>query len=79
VSEGKPRFEASRAQRDEIPRGFFAAANGGDLDALLRALAPDVVCDGDGDGGGKAQAVAAPEPAHGPAPEPAGKPPPGTG
>jgi len=58
VDEGKPRFEASRAQREEVARRFFAAADGGDLDALLKALAPDVVYYGDG--GGKARAVAAP-------------------
>src|SRR5262249_46230349 len=57
VDEGKPRFEASRAQREEVARRFFAAADGGDLDGLLRALAPDVVYYGDG--GGKARAVAA--------------------
>jgi RNA polymerase sigma-70 factor (ECF subfamily) len=58
VDEGKPRFEASRAQREEVARRFFAAADGGDLDGLLRALAPDVVFVGDG--GGKAQVFAAP-------------------
>jgi RNA polymerase sigma-70 factor (ECF subfamily) len=58
VDEGKPRFEASRAQREEVARLFFAAADGGDLDGLLRALAPDVVYYGDG--GGKARALAAP-------------------
>jgi len=58
AEEGKPRFEASRAQREEVARRFFAAAGGGDLDGLLRALAPDVVYYGDG--GGKARAVAAP-------------------
>src|SRR5262249_61343075 len=57
VDEGKPRFEASRAQREEVARRFFAASDGGDLDGLLRALAPDVAYYGDG--GGKARAVAA--------------------
>lgn len=61
VDEGKPRFETSREQREEVARRFFAAADGGDLDALLEVLAPDVVFYGDG--GGKAQAVA--EPMHG--------------
>src|SRR5262245_49063996 len=61
IDEGRPRFEASRAQREEVARRFFAAADGGDLDGLLRALAPDVVYYGDG--GGKAQALA--EPLHG--------------
>ncbi|MGD0559327.1 MAG: RNA polymerase sigma-70 factor [Streptosporangiaceae bacterium] len=58
VDEGKPRFESSREQRDEVGRRFFAAAEGGDLDALLAVLAPDVVFHGDG--GGKAQAVTGP-------------------
>lgn len=61
IDEGKPRFEASRAQREEVARRFFAAADGGDLDRLLRALAPDAVYYGDG--GGKARALA--EPLHG--------------
>jgi RNA polymerase sigma-70 factor (ECF subfamily) len=58
VDQGKPRFEASREQRDEVARRFFAAAEGGDLAALLELLAPDVVVVGDG--GGKAQALAQP-------------------
>jgi RNA polymerase sigma-70 factor (TIGR02957 family) len=63
VDEGRagirgPRFEASREQRDEVGRRFFAAAAGGDLAALLELLAPDVVMVGDG--GGKAQATARP-------------------
>lgn len=60
VEEGKPRFEASRAQREEVARRFFAAADGGDLDGLLRALAPDAAYYGDG--GGKAPVAA---PLHG--------------
>src|ERR1700678_4602769 len=61
VDEGRagvrgPRFEASREQRDEVARRFFAAATGGDLAALLELLAPDVVMVGDG--GGKAWAAA---------------------
>jgi RNA polymerase sigma-70 factor (ECF subfamily) len=58
VDEGKPRFEASREQRDEVARRFFAATEGGDLDALLAVLAPDV--EFYGDGGGKAQAATGP-------------------
>jgi RNA polymerase sigma-70 factor (TIGR02957 family) len=61
VHEGKPRFEASREQRDEVARRFFDAAGGGDLNALLELLAPDVVMVGDG--GGKGLALR--EPAHG--------------
>jgi RNA polymerase sigma-70 factor (ECF subfamily) len=58
VDEGKPRFEASREQRDEVARRFFAAAGGGDLNGLLELLAPDVVTIGDG--GGKGQALREP-------------------
>ena len=62
VDEGKPRFEASREQRDEVARRFFDAAAGGDMNGLLELLAPDVVLIGDG--GGKGQATR--EPMHGP-------------
>ncbi len=63
VEEGRagltgPRFEASREQRDEVARRFFAAAAGGDLADLLELLAPDVIVVGDG--GGKAWAAARP-------------------
>jgi RNA polymerase sigma-70 factor (TIGR02957 family) len=61
IDEGKPRFEASREQRDEVARRFFEAAGGGDLNGLLELLAPDVVTIGDG--GGKGQALR--EPLHG--------------
>ncbi len=52
VAEGSPRFEASRADRDRIARGFFAAVEQGDLDALVGLLAGDVVAYGDGGGVG---------------------------
>lgn len=58
VDEGKPRFAASRAQRDEVAQRFFAAADGGDMDGLLRALAPDVAYTADGSD--KTRAVATP-------------------
>ncbi|MGW7527102.1 RNA polymerase sigma factor SigJ [Streptomyces sp. NPDC054783] len=45
-----------RAESEELARKFFAAAEGGDMDALLDMLAPDVVFHGDG--GGKARALA---------------------
>jgi RNA polymerase sigma-70 factor (TIGR02957 family) len=61
IDQGKPRFETSREQRDEVARRFFAAAAGGDLASLLELLAPDVVMIGDG--GGKAWATA--KPLHG--------------
>jgi RNA polymerase sigma-70 factor (TIGR02957 family) len=62
VDEGKPRFDASREQRDEVARRFFDAAGGGDLGALLTLLAPDVVMIGDGGGKGQARREAL----HGP-------------
>ena len=62
VDDGKPRFDASREQREEVARRFFAAAEGGDMAALLELLAPDAVLIGDG--GGKGQATL--EPMYGP-------------
>jgi RNA polymerase sigma-70 factor (ECF subfamily) len=47
-----------RAEGEEFARRFFEAAAGGDMDALLGMLAPDVVFHGDG--GGKAQAIGKP-------------------
>jgi RNA polymerase sigma-70 factor (TIGR02957 family) len=49
---------ALRAQGEELARRFFEAAAGGDMDALLGMLAPDVVLHGDG--GGKAQVLGKP-------------------
>ena len=49
---------ARRAEGEELARRFFEAAAGGDMDALLGMLAPDVVLRGDG--GGKAQAIGKP-------------------
>jgi Sigma-70 region 2/SnoaL-like domain len=49
---------ARRAEGEELARRFFEAAAGGDMDALLGMLAPDVVFHADG--GGKAQTIAAP-------------------
>jgi RNA polymerase sigma-70 factor (TIGR02957 family) len=56
VQERRPRFDASREQRDELARRFFAAAQEGELGALEELLAHDVVLHGDG--GGKAPALA---------------------
>jgi RNA polymerase sigma-70 factor (TIGR02957 family) len=51
-----PSATVRRAEGEELARRFFAAAEGGDMDALLDMLAPDVVFHGDG--GGKARALA---------------------
>jgi RNA polymerase sigma-70 factor (ECF subfamily) len=58
VDERKPRFEASRRQRDELAERFFAAVEHGDVDELVGMLAADVALYGDG--GGKAPALARP-------------------
>ena len=55
VQEQRPRFEATREQRDELATRFFAAAEEGDLQGLEELLAHDVVLRGDG--GGKAPAI----------------------
>jgi RNA polymerase sigma-70 factor (TIGR02957 family) len=55
VEERRPRFEASREQRDELATRFFAAAEEGDLQGLEELLAHDVVVGADG--GGKAPAL----------------------
>jgi len=57
VEERQPRFEASRAEREEVVGRFFAAARDGDLDGLLELLSADAVMHGDG--GGKAPALGA--------------------
>ena len=49
---------ARRAAGEQFARRFFEAAAGGDMDALLGMVAPDVVFHGDG--GGKAQAIGSP-------------------
>ena len=55
VEERRPRFEASREQREQLATRFFAAAEEGDLQGLEELLAHDVVLRGDG--GGKAPAL----------------------
>ncbi len=55
VEQRRPRFEASREQRDQLATRFFAAAEEGDLQGLEQLLADDVVLHGDG--GGKAPAL----------------------
>ena len=58
VDERRPRFEASREQRERLADRFFAAVGDGDVKALETMLAEDVVLAGDG--GGKAPALARP-------------------
>jgi RNA polymerase sigma-70 factor, ECF subfamily len=58
VEAGRPRFEASRRQREELARRFFAAIEDGDTEGLVGLLAADAVMYGDG--GGKAPALATP-------------------
>jgi len=55
VDAGRPRFETTREQREQLATRFFAAAKEGDLEALEQLLAHDVMLHGDG--GGKAPAV----------------------
>jgi RNA polymerase sigma-70 factor (ECF subfamily) len=54
----RPRYYASRRQREELARRFFAAAEQGDLPALETMLAQDVALHADG--GGKVPALARP-------------------
>jgi RNA polymerase sigma-70 factor (ECF subfamily) len=61
VQESRPRFEASRARKEELARRFFHAVGDGDLDGLVGMLAADAVAYGDG--GGKAPALL--HPVHG--------------
>ena len=58
IEEQKPRFEASRQERERLAAGFFAAVQEGDLDALVEMLAADVAIYGDG--GGKVPALSRP-------------------
>ena len=50
VNEQAPRFETSRAERDELAARFLAAFTDGDVDGLVSLLAADVVVQGDGGG-----------------------------
>ena len=58
VQERRPRYYASRRQREELAQRFFAAAEQGDLPALEALLAQDVALHGDG--GGKVPALGRP-------------------
>ena len=54
----QPRFDTDRQSQREVTERFLAAVSGGDIEALLGALAPDVVLISDG--GGKAKAALRP-------------------
>jgi RNA polymerase sigma-70 factor, ECF subfamily len=50
VTEHRPRFEVSPAEREELAARFFAAVGDGDVDGLVDLLAEDVTVYGDGGG-----------------------------
>ena len=50
VNEARPRFSASRAERDRLADKFVAALSDGDVDGLVDLLAADVVVTGDSGG-----------------------------
>ncbi|HWM88382.1 MAG TPA: RNA polymerase sigma-70 factor [Kofleriaceae bacterium] len=58
IEAGRPRFEPSRGERDELARRFFAAAGSGDLGGLVNLLSADATFHGDG--GGKARGLPRP-------------------
>jgi RNA polymerase sigma-70 factor (TIGR02957 family) len=53
IDEGRPRFETSRAEGEELTSLFLAAARGGDMSSLFERLAPDVLFYGDSGGMGE--------------------------
>jgi RNA polymerase sigma-70 factor (ECF subfamily) len=59
----RPRYEPDPRVHRQVTERFLAAALGGDLDALLRILAPEVTLFGDG--GGRAPAAGGLRPLHG--------------
>ncbi len=58
IDEGKPRFDTTRADAEELTSVFLDAANGGDLTALIGRLAPDVAFYGDSGGKGETTFIA---------------------
>ena len=58
VRDGRPRFDVSRAQSEDVARRFLAAWEEGDTDGLVELLAADAVVYGDG--GGKAPSTPVP-------------------
>ncbi|MEV0080205.1 RNA polymerase sigma-70 factor [Nocardia neocaledoniensis] len=62
VRSRRPRFDTDKAARARVTEQFMAACAGGDLNALMDLLAPDVTCWSDGGG----VVTAARRPLHGP-------------
>jgi RNA polymerase sigma-70 factor (ECF subfamily) len=58
LQQRRPRYHASRRQKEELAASFFAAAEQGDLHALEALLAQDVALHGDG--GGKVPSLGRP-------------------
>ncbi len=50
VADGRVRHTATLAEQRKVAEAFFAAVRGGDMEALLALLAPDVIAIGDGGG-----------------------------
>jgi RNA polymerase sigma-70 factor (TIGR02957 family) len=58
IDEGRPRFDTSRAEGEELTELFLSVAGGGDMTALLERLAPDVLFYGDSGGLGETTFIA---------------------
>jgi RNA polymerase sigma-70 factor (ECF subfamily) len=58
IDAGRPRFAASREEREELVEKFLAACERGDMEQLVRLLAEDAAFYGDG--GGKVAATPRP-------------------
>jgi RNA polymerase sigma-70 factor (ECF subfamily) len=54
VADGDVRHHSDHAEQQRVLTAFLAAAHRGDIDGLLKVLAPDVVVIGDGGGVGRA-------------------------
>ena len=48
----RPRFDATRQERDDLAAKFFSAVQNGDIEPLIHLLAEDVIAYGDGGGNG---------------------------
>ncbi|HEX6526653.1 MAG TPA: RNA polymerase sigma-70 factor [Streptosporangiaceae bacterium] len=58
VDEGRPRFDTSRDDAEELTGIFLDVANGGDMAALIGRIAPDVTFYGDSGGKGESTFIA---------------------